>query len=154
MSWRMLSRRGARQRRYPFGHLLSQMANFLDQAGGLLVRRVLNGKVGGAFASTATQHGGQEMTLFSIIANQSPALRHDDCRPRLRPCPQMTLDEIIGGSPDLPATMARACLQRTSSREPATRAARSRRPQTSYTTKAFSIRIGSNCTSGWVPCDA
>ena len=28
-----------------------------------------NGKVGGAFTSTATQHGGQETTLFSIITN-------------------------------------------------------------------------------------
>jgi NAD(P)H dehydrogenase (quinone) len=47
----------------------SQMANFLDQAGGLWARGALNGKVGGAFTSTATQHGGQEATLFSIIAN-------------------------------------------------------------------------------------
>ncbi|MEA2945476.1 MAG: hypothetical protein QOI40_806, partial [Alphaproteobacteria bacterium] len=52
-----------------FGRLSSQMANFLDQAGGLWARGVLHGKVGGAFTSTATQHGGQEMTLFSIIAN-------------------------------------------------------------------------------------
>jgi NAD(P)H dehydrogenase (quinone) len=36
------------------------MANFLDQAGGLLVRRVLNGKVGGAFASTATHMAGRK----------------------------------------------------------------------------------------------
>ena len=33
------------------------------------MRGALNGKVGGAFTSTATQHGGQEMTLFSIITN-------------------------------------------------------------------------------------
>jgi NAD(P)H dehydrogenase (quinone) len=52
-----------------FGRLASQMANFLDQPGGLWMRGALNGKVGGAFTSTATQHGGQEMTLFSIIAN-------------------------------------------------------------------------------------
>jgi hypothetical protein len=45
----------------------SQMAAFLDQAGGLWMRGALNGKIGGAFASTATQHGGQETTLFSII---------------------------------------------------------------------------------------
>jgi NAD(P)H dehydrogenase (quinone) len=45
------------------------MANFLDQAGGLWARGALNGKVGGAFTSTATQHGGQETTLFSIITN-------------------------------------------------------------------------------------
>jgi NAD(P)H dehydrogenase (quinone) len=52
-----------------FGRLLSQMANFLDQAGGLWARGALHGKVGGAFTSTATQHGGQETTLFSIITN-------------------------------------------------------------------------------------
>src|SRR4051812_35174245 len=43
-----------------FGRLPSQMANFLDQAGGLWSRGALHGKVGGAFTSTATQHGGQE----------------------------------------------------------------------------------------------
>src|SRR3546814_8190941 len=47
----------------------SQMAAFLDTAGGLWASGKLNGKVGGAFTSTATQHGGQEMTLFSIITN-------------------------------------------------------------------------------------
>jgi hypothetical protein len=49
------------------------MANFLDQAGGLWARGALHGKVGGAFTSTATQHGGQEMTLFSIITNLDPS---------------------------------------------------------------------------------
>ncbi|MGV3481748.1 MAG: NAD(P)H:quinone oxidoreductase [Sphingobium sp.] len=52
-----------------FGRMSSQMAAFLDQAGGLWARGALNGKVGGAFTSSATQHGGQETTLFSIITN-------------------------------------------------------------------------------------
>jgi NAD(P)H dehydrogenase (quinone) len=52
-----------------FGRMTSQMANFLDQAGGLWAKGALNGKVGGAFTSSATQHGGQETTLFSIITN-------------------------------------------------------------------------------------
>jgi len=52
-----------------FGRMSSQMANFLDQAGGLWAKGALNGKVGGAFTSSATQHGGQETTLFSIITN-------------------------------------------------------------------------------------
>lgn len=52
-----------------FGRMSSQMAAFLDQAGGLWSRGALNGKVGGAFVSTGTQHGGQETTLFSIITN-------------------------------------------------------------------------------------
>jgi NAD(P)H dehydrogenase (quinone) len=52
-----------------FGRVSSQMAAFLDQAGGLWARGALNGKIGSAFASTAGQHGGQETTLFSIITN-------------------------------------------------------------------------------------
>jgi len=52
-----------------FGRMSSQMASFLDQAGGLWASGKLNGKVGAAFTSTATQHGGQEVTLFSIITN-------------------------------------------------------------------------------------
>ena len=52
-----------------FGRVPSQLASFLDQAGGLWARGALNGKVGGAFTSTASQHGGQETTLFSMITN-------------------------------------------------------------------------------------
>ncbi|HUM07939.1 MAG TPA: NAD(P)H:quinone oxidoreductase [Acidocella sp.] len=52
-----------------FGRMPSQMASFLDQAGGLWMRGLLVGKVGSAFTSTATQHGGQEVTLFSTITN-------------------------------------------------------------------------------------
>src|SRR3546814_9848393 len=76
----------------------SQMANFLDQAGGLWARGALNGKVGGAFTSTATQHGGQEVTLFSILTN----LMHFGLITVGLPYSfqgQMTLDEITGGSP-------------------------------------------------------
>jgi NAD(P)H dehydrogenase (quinone) len=52
-----------------FGRMASQMANFLDQAGGLWAQDALVGKVGSVFASTATQHGGQETTLTSTIVN-------------------------------------------------------------------------------------
>ena len=52
---------------------------------GLWAKGALHGKVGGAFTSTATQHGGQETTLFSIITNLS-AFRHGDRGARLRPC--------------------------------------------------------------------
>jgi len=67
-----------------FGRIASQMTNFLDQAGGLWARGALHGKVGGAFTASATQHGGQETTLFSIITNLF-ALRHGDCWHGLRP---------------------------------------------------------------------
>lgn len=52
-----------------FGRMSSQMASFWDTAGGVWATGGLNGKVGAAFTSTATQHGGQETTLFSIITN-------------------------------------------------------------------------------------
>ena len=49
-----------------FGNMAAQMRNFLDQTGGLWVKGALVGKVGSVFASTATQHGGQETTLTSF----------------------------------------------------------------------------------------
>ncbi len=52
-----------------YGRMTSQMAAFLDTTGGLWARGALNGKVGAAFTSTASQHGGQETTLFSVITN-------------------------------------------------------------------------------------
>lgn len=52
-----------------FGRMSGQMAAFWDRAGGVWMRGELTGKVGAAFTSTGTQHGGQETTLFSIITN-------------------------------------------------------------------------------------
>lgn len=88
-----------------FGRLSSQMAAFLDQAGGLWMSGALNGKVGGAFTSTSSQHGGQEATLFSIIAN----LLHFGMVIVGLPYShqgQLTLDEIVGGSPYGATTIA------------------------------------------------
>jgi NAD(P)H dehydrogenase (quinone) len=88
-----------------FGRMSSQMANFLDQAGGLWATGALNGKVGAAFASTATQHGGQETTLFSIITNLlhfGMVIVGMDYGFQA----QMTLEEIVGGSPYGATTIA------------------------------------------------
>ena len=88
-----------------FGRMASQMANFLDQAGGLWARGALHGKVGASFTSTATQHGGQETTLFSLITNLLHfgmvivGLNYGHAG-------QMTLDEITGGSPYGSTTIA------------------------------------------------
>ena len=49
-----------------FGNMASQMRNFLDQTGGLWMKGALIGKVGSVFASTASQHGGQETTITSF----------------------------------------------------------------------------------------
>ena len=88
-----------------FGRMASQMANFLDQAGGLWAKGALNGKVGAAFTSTATQHGGQETTLFSIITN----LLHFGMTIVGLPYSfqgQMKLDEVTGGAPYGATTIA------------------------------------------------
>ncbi len=88
-----------------YGRMTSQMANFLDQTGPLWARGALNGKVGGAFSSTATQHGGQETTLMSIIGNLlhlgliAVGLDYGFAG-------QMRLDEITGGSPYGATTIA------------------------------------------------
>ncbi len=81
-----------------FGRMSSQMASFLDQAGGLWATGALNGKVGAAFTSTGSQHGGQETTLFSIITN----LLHFGLTVVGLPYSfqgQMGVSEITGGSP-------------------------------------------------------
>lgn len=49
-----------------FGNMAAQMRNFWDQTGPLWVQGALLGKAGAAFTSTASQHGGQEMTIQSI----------------------------------------------------------------------------------------
>ena len=88
-----------------FGRMSSQMAAFLDQAGGLWARGALNGKIGAAFVSTATQHGGQETTLFSIITN----LLHFGMMIVGLPYShqgQMNMDEIVGGAPYGATTIA------------------------------------------------
>ena len=48
-----------------FGNMAAQMRNFWDQTGPLWLKNALLGKVGSAFTSTASQHGGQEMTITS-----------------------------------------------------------------------------------------
>ncbi|HME11436.1 MAG TPA: NAD(P)H:quinone oxidoreductase [Candidatus Acidoferrum sp.] len=49
-----------------FGNMAGQMRNFLDQTGQIWFSGGLVGKVGSVFASTATQHGGQETTITSF----------------------------------------------------------------------------------------
>lgn len=49
-----------------YGSAAAQMQAFLDATGGLWSSGALIGKVGSAFTSTASQHGGQETTLMSL----------------------------------------------------------------------------------------
>jgi NAD(P)H dehydrogenase (quinone) len=88
-----------------YGRVSSQMASFLDQTGGLWMRGALNGKVGAAFVSTASQHGGQETTLFSVITN----LLHLGLVVVGLPYSfqgQLGIDEVAGGSPYGATTIA------------------------------------------------
>lgn len=88
-----------------YGRMPSQMAAFLDRTGGLWAKGALNGKVGSAFTSTATQHGGQETTLMSVITN----LLHFGMVVVGLPYSfqgQMRLDEITGGAPYGATTIA------------------------------------------------
>lgn len=88
-----------------YGRIAAQMASFLDQTGGLWARGALNGKVGAAFTSSASQHGGQETTLFSIIGNLMHlgmvivGLNYGFQG-------QLTLDEVSGGAPYGATTIA------------------------------------------------
>ena len=81
-----------------YGTAASQMRNFLDQTGGLWMTGGLVGKVGSAFTSTATQHGGQETTLIGLIQT----LLHHGMLIAGLPyawAGQQRMDEITGGSP-------------------------------------------------------
>lgn len=81
-----------------YGTAASQMRNFLDQTGGVWMKGALVGKVGSAFTSTATQHGGQETTLIGLIQT----LLHHGMLIAGLPyawAGQNRIDEITGGSP-------------------------------------------------------
>ena len=88
-----------------FGNMCAQMRNFLDQTGGLWFKGALVGKVGSAFASTATQHGGQETTLTSF---HSTLLHHGMIVVGVpyAAAELMNMGEITGGTPYGATTMA------------------------------------------------
>ncbi len=81
-----------------FGGLCAQMRNFWDQTGSLWQKGALIGKAGGAFTSTATQHGGQETTLRAV---HTTLLHHGLTIVGIPYSAEglSELDEISGGSP-------------------------------------------------------
>lgn len=88
-----------------YGNMCGQMRQFLDATGGLWAKGALVGKVGSVFASSATQHGGQESTILSfhttllhlgmVIVGLPYSFQG-----------QMRIDEITGGSPYGASTIA------------------------------------------------
>ncbi|MBE1425311.1 NAD(P)H dehydrogenase (quinone) [Desulfomicrobium macestii] len=88
-----------------FGNMTAQMRQFLDSTGGLWMKGALVGKPGGVFASSATQHGGQESTILSFHTY----LLHQGMVVVGLPYAfqgQMRIDEITGGSPYGASTIA------------------------------------------------
>jgi len=88
-----------------FGNMAAQMRNFLDQTGSHWMNGALIGKVGSVFASTATQHGGQETTITSFhhtLLHQGMIIvgLPYSCKNLL------TMSEITGGSPYGAATLS------------------------------------------------
>ena len=81
------------------------MAQFWDQTGGLWAKGALIGKVGSAFTSTASQHGGQETTLMGI---HTMLFHHGMVLVGLPYSAQglVTLDEVSGGTPYGASTIA------------------------------------------------
>jgi NAD(P)H dehydrogenase (quinone) len=88
-----------------FGNMAAQMRNFLDQTGGLWAKGALIGKVGSVFASTASQHGGQETTITSF---HTTLLHHGMVIVGVPySVPELTnMKEITGGTPYGATTLA------------------------------------------------
>jgi NAD(P)H dehydrogenase (quinone) len=90
-----------------FGNMAGQMRTFLDQTGGLWASGALVGKIGSVFASTGTQHGGQETTITSFHST----LLHQGMVIVGVPytCAGLTnMNEITGGTPYGATTLAGA----------------------------------------------
>lgn len=90
-----------------FGNMAAQMRNFLDQTGGLWMKGALVGKVGSVFASTGTQHGGQETTITSF---HTTLLHHGMVIVGVPYSEQalVNMEEITGGTPYGATTLAAA----------------------------------------------
>ena len=90
-----------------FGNMAAQMRNFLDQTGQLWFTGALVGKLGSVFASTGTQHGGQETTITSF---HSTLLHHGMIIVGVPYAEQrlLNMEEITGGTPYGATTLAGA----------------------------------------------
>ena len=119
-----------------FGNMTGQMRTFLDQTGALWMSGALVGKVGSVFASSATQHGGQESTILTF----HPTLLHHGMIIVGLPYAesrQMGLDEIKGGSPYGSSTIAGGKGERMPSEQELGMARFQGRHVTSIATKLF-----------------
>jgi NAD(P)H:quinone oxidoreductase type IV len=90
-----------------FGNMCAQMRNFLDRTTQLWLKGALIGKIGSVFASTATQHGGQETTITSF---HTTLLHHGMIVVGVPYSQQglLNMKEITGGTPYGATTLADA----------------------------------------------
>ncbi len=88
-----------------FGNMCAQMRQFLDRTTGLWLNGSLIGKVGSVFASTASQHGGQETTITSF---HTTLLHHGMIIVGVPYSEQrlVVMDEVSGGTPYGATTLA------------------------------------------------
>ncbi len=97
-----------------YGNMCAQMRNFLDQTGGLWMKNALVGKLASVFASTGTQHGGQETTITSFQSTLFhlgfivAGVPYSESR-------LTNMNEITGGTPYGATTLAGADGKRTPS---------------------------------------
>lgn len=88
-----------------YGSAAAQMRAFLDNTGGLWTSGALIGKVGSAFTSTASQHGGQETTLLTMATffyHQGMLIAGVPYSTQ----ELLTMDEMTGGTPYGASTVA------------------------------------------------
>ncbi len=88
-----------------YGNMAAQMKSFIDQTGSLWASGALVGKVGSVFASSGTQHGGQESTVLTF----HPVLLHLGLIVVGLPYSfqgQMGVDDVMGNSPYGASTIA------------------------------------------------
>src|SRR5262245_13670533 len=88
-----------------FGSMCAPMRLFIDATASLWISGALIGKVASVFVSSATQHGGQEMTITSFHS----ALFHHGMIVAGVPYSEkrlVTVDEVSGGTPYGASTIA------------------------------------------------
>lgn len=88
-----------------YGLVTAQMQTFIDATGGLWGSGALIGKLGSAFTSTASQHGGQETTLthlHTFFLHMGMLV----CGVPYSAQELLNLNEITGGSPYGASTIA------------------------------------------------
>jgi NAD(P)H dehydrogenase (quinone) len=88
-----------------FGNMCAQMRQFLDRTTRLWLSGALVGKVGSVFASTASQHGGQETTITSF---HTTLLHHGMIIVGVPYTEQrlVVMDQVTGGTPYGATTLA------------------------------------------------